>query len=154
MRMFFILVFASLFLVCKSDKNMNVFNNNQFDDSIKAKVELKIFSGRENPTWELSSEQTADFLLLVKDLPETDAKQRPGGLGYQGFQVVLTAPRTKQKREISVFKGIVDDKSEKVEVHLSDKDKKLEKLLLQSGTSRLPSELSDIVRSEIDSNDK
>ncbi len=154
MRMFCILLFASLFLVCSSDKNMNMLNTNQIDDSTTAEVELKIFSGRENPTWELSTKQTVDFLLLVKDLPETDAKSRPDGLGYQGFQVILTAPGTKQRREISVFKGIVDDKSEKVEIHLSDKDKKLEKLLLQSGASHLSPELSDIVRNEINSNDK
>jgi hypothetical protein len=52
------------------------------------RVEIDIFSGRRNPQWSLSTEQSAAFLHLLRDLPKKPADgRRHDGLGYRGFRL-------------------------------------------------------------------
>lgn len=152
MRMFIVLLFASVFLQCNKDtKVMNTYN---LADASKLKVELKIFSGRENPVWYLSGREIAAFLHLADSLPQTESKQKPDALGYNGFEVIFYGADNKQIRKITVYKGIVFDLSEKNEKYFSDKDKKLEKLLLQTASLHISPDLAEIVRNEIESDNK
>jgi len=49
-----------------------------------------VYSGRPNPTWTLSEEESAELAAWLKDLPETDRPAPEGGLGYRGF--VISSP--------------------------------------------------------------
>ncbi|HEX2906300.1 MAG TPA: hypothetical protein VHO69_05525 [Phototrophicaceae bacterium] len=57
----------------------------QSDD--KAVVLLPIFSGRPDPTWTLSANQTQALQQILKTLPEGEAAAMPDNLGYRGFEV-------------------------------------------------------------------
>lgn len=48
-------------------------------------VELDVFSGRPNPTWSLSAEQSMELLAAFQDLPPADKPSLENGLGYRGF---------------------------------------------------------------------
>ncbi|SOD90580.1 hypothetical protein SAMN06269250_3469 [Spirosoma fluviale] len=49
------------------------------------KVELDVFSGRPNPTWTLSEEESTELVALLKSLPIAEESSEEGGLGYRGF---------------------------------------------------------------------
>lgn len=52
------------------------------------RVDLYIYSGRPNPTWNLTQEQRQTFLKLIKTLQSCDeAKYLAPALGYQGIAV-------------------------------------------------------------------
>ena len=63
------------------------------------KVELDVFSGRPNPTWRLSSEESDELARRLKDLRPLDQAPAEPGLGYRGF--VLSTP----DRKIHVYQG-------------------------------------------------
>jgi hypothetical protein len=50
------------------------------------KVELDIFSGRENPSWLLKKEQSETLIALMSGSTDSGAlPQEPPPLGYRGF---------------------------------------------------------------------
>jgi hypothetical protein len=115
----------------------------------QVKVELNVFSGRENPTWLLSTQQADAFVSALDELPISDPKSFPDGLGYRGFRVTLTDTALEEAITVTVYKGTVrrDDKSGAK--YLTDKDSRVEKLLLESGISRLDPNLYEVVQKEI-----
>jgi len=58
---------------------------------MQARVVADVFSGRENPSWQLDSEQTAEFNRRLAGLAAADTVPGPPalGLGYRGFVVEL-----------------------------------------------------------------
>lgn len=54
-------------------------------------IELDIFSGRPNPSWELTPAESASFLQQLRALPRAGAGQPEEGLGYRGLIVTGTA---------------------------------------------------------------
>jgi hypothetical protein len=53
-----------------------------------ALVELDLFSGRPNPTWELDDRSAQQLEPLIEGLPPTHVPaSEPPGLGYRGFRV-------------------------------------------------------------------
>ncbi|HTU20809.1 MAG TPA: hypothetical protein VMG10_22340 [Gemmataceae bacterium] len=71
------------------------------------RVEIDIFSGRRNPQWSLSTEQSTAFLNLLRDLPKKPADDRRyDGLGYRGFR--LSPERENENAgEIVVYHDLV-----------------------------------------------
>ncbi|MBF6213693.1 hypothetical protein IU433_28400 [Nocardia puris] len=63
-------------------------------------VELDLFSGRPNPAWTLTAPQARELARLLDDLPPTDRRADPPGLGYRGFAVTGTL-------DCTVYAGIV-----------------------------------------------
>ena len=53
----------------------------------EGEVELMIFSGRENPSWQLPEEQTEKVFAMLAALLKTTRTAPEGGLGYRGFRV-------------------------------------------------------------------
>ena len=49
------------------------------------RVELDVFSGRSNPSWDLSDEEARAIVELLVDLPTTTAPVNEGRLGFRGF---------------------------------------------------------------------
>ena len=55
-----------------------------------ARVELDVFSGRPNPTWELDDRWALLLQQLIEGLPTTGRPPpEPPALGYRGFRVGL-----------------------------------------------------------------
>jgi hypothetical protein len=70
-------------------------------------VELDIFSGRPNPTWEFSKEQTDEFASRLTDLPPCDRALAIGGLGYRGFEVRDPGERSDLPARIRIQDGFI-----------------------------------------------
>jgi hypothetical protein len=109
-------------------------------------VELDIFSGRPNPVWSLSERQVGEMDAIIETLPATTASvpTRPG-LGYRGF-VVTRLPQRAWR--LDLFKGFVAIASEGRTEIRSDRERKLERFLLDSAGS----ELSEAIRRRVEMN--
>ena len=70
-------------------------------------VELDIFSGRPNPTWDLSKDQADEFASRLTDLPPCDRVPTVGGLGYRGFEVRNPGERADLPARIRVLHGFI-----------------------------------------------
>jgi redox-sensitive bicupin YhaK (pirin superfamily) len=114
----------------------------------KARVTLQVYSGRENPSWNLSERQISDLLALVGDLPKSEAFTLPDNLGYRGFQVELTENAAEKTQEIVAYKGRVFYKSAEADKYFTDQKRRLEMFLLNSAES-LNEELKRFVKDEI-----
>jgi hypothetical protein len=106
------------------------------------RVEADLYSGRENPAWELEESDATRFLLLRAALPPEDAPLTsvPGGLGYRGLRVVVSSGDEVQRFVIgggvvTEFAGETDQR------HFRDLDRALEKWLLRTGKAQLGAEL-------------
>lgn len=109
-------------------------------------VELDIFSGRPNPVWSLSEKQVNEMDAIIETLPATTASvpTRPG-LGYRGF-VVTGLPEP--ARRLDVFEGFVAIAGGGRTEFRSDRERKLERFLLDSAGA----ELSDAIRRRVELN--
>jgi hypothetical protein len=116
-------------------------------------VTLDIYSGRPNPTWELSSDQLAEYRELLASARVYTPLQSPAsamGLGYRGFTVQSVAdisiPHT------SLFFGGVMDIGDVRTRNFSDTDNRVERFLLSTGTGKIPERLHAYVRDQIERN--
>lgn len=120
------------------------------DSKKRADVTLDIFSGRENPSWELPGEQLDALASVLEALPETEPAAFFDGLGYRGFRVVITDEATGKTEGIKAWKGLVLHSAGGADQFLKDKDRRVERLLLESGGGHLKTDLRDAVRLEIE----
>ena len=113
-----------------------------------AKVTLRVYSGRENPSWNLSEKQIRELLALAGDLPRSEAFTLPDNLGYHGFRVELTEDAAEKTQEMVAYKGRVLYRSAEADKYFTDRERRLEMFLLNSADS-LNEELKRFVRDEI-----
>jgi hypothetical protein len=121
--------------------------NNKADG--QAKVTLDIYSGRQNPTWSLTKEQAENLLVIVKGLPASDPCDFFDGLGYRGFKVNLTSPVAGKTSAIMVYRGRVRYDDGRQVKYLTDKDRRIEQLLLKYGSPHLTPGLYKTVEREV-----
>jgi hypothetical protein len=105
-------------------------------------VELDIFSGRANPTWMLTDDETGSFLDQLAALTSTSARELSGNLGYRGFMVQCTAGA--DLRLIRIQKGIVQISTGTQNTYALDKDRALERWLLNTAKPHLQSDILHI----------
>ena len=78
---------------------------------MKISIELDVFSGRPNPSWELTASESGELLKQLSPLPEADKTQAPfyDGLGYRGFIISVPGADTANSSPaiIRIFKGTV-----------------------------------------------
>jgi hypothetical protein len=113
----------------------------------RCEVELDIFSGRPNPTWTLSAEQAETLMRRLASLPPASPRELSGNLGYRGFMVQCSEGAG--SRLIRVQKGIVELAQGAKTDYAEDKDRELERWLLNSGKSHLPGELLQIAERDL-----
>ena len=102
-------------------------------------VELDIFSGRPNPVWGLTAAQIDEMGEIVRTLPlATEELPSQPGLGYRGFVVTDDARRSWR---ISAFKGFVQITDQGRADVRSDRNRRLERWLLDSAGSQLGPEI-------------
>jgi hypothetical protein len=101
-----------------------------------ALVELDIFSGRPNPTWEVADGDAQALRAIQRDLDEsTEPAPEPPGLGYRGFRYTLDG------LEWRAFAGVVSSAAHR----LTDPGHRVERFLL--GT--MPPEHDDDIRARV-----
>jgi hypothetical protein len=103
-------------------------------------IELDVFSGRPNPSWQLDDEARKKLVSLLGALAraQTPAPEVPG-LGYRGFTFGLGGPAR-------AYGGFVDMPLRV----LADPDRTVEHFLLEQLPAEF-SEVKDVVRAELSS---
>ena len=113
----------------------------------RVEVELDIFSGRPNPAWVLTSAEADSFVKQLAALPRTSASELSGALGYRGFIVHVTQGDNTQL--IRIQTGAVHFSKGATNVHAYDKDRELERWLLNTGKPHLKNEFFQLAEREL-----
>lgn len=119
----FLIIF--IFSACSSTKTKQ---------QMKISIQLDVFSGRPNPSWELSPSESGELFNQLSLLPEADAAKAPyyDRLGYRGFIVSVYEKDTTSSPSIyRIFQGYVFN-SDKL---YSDKDS-LEKSFIEQARKK------------------
>jgi hypothetical protein len=113
-------------------------------------LELDLFSGRPNPSWELGPEAAAELHARLEALPpDKSALRVREGLGYRGI-FILPSSELGDVQEIIVSEGLVLVRSPKGERRLSDVSRAFERWLLETGRGKLEPAIYARVSREID----
>jgi len=117
----------------------------------RMQVELDIFSGRPNPQWTLTPQQSDEWDRLLQELPEGRADgEPPPGLGYRGFIVNPLDDRSQGCDESHVFRESVTVKQECASTQLVDRNRTLERFLLGTSQDHIEQNLYEQLQTEID----
>jgi hypothetical protein len=93
---------------------------------------LDIFSGRPNPTWELSAIETLTITTMLDSLVAGDKQvDPPQNLGYRRFIVNLP------DRSVEVYGGFVREKSSRGLLYFTDTDQQVERWLYATAKPHL-----------------
>lgn len=114
-----------------------------------------IYSGRQNPTWELSEEQTKILVGLLKEEKELTFEMSAlssGILGYTGF-VIESINEPKIPIKTFCFDGIIDFIDQK-QANFIDKDSRLESFLFETSINSLTEVEQIFIQSELSKNAK
>lgn len=71
------------------------------------RVELNIFSGRPNPSWELSPQDASTLEERLTELTRTSQSPGEGGLGYRGFILSNPTQIAGLSSQIHIFKRVI-----------------------------------------------
>lgn len=73
----------------------------------KISVELDIFSGRQNPSWELLEKEATEMAGRMKNLPSAPLPPDIPGLGYRGFIISNPGKIAGLPVQIRVYSGVL-----------------------------------------------
>jgi hypothetical protein len=114
--------------------------------SARVEVELDIFSGAPNPAWVLTNLEADSFVKRLAALTRISAKEPQNVLGYRGFIVLVTQGANKQL--IRIQTGAVYFSNGTTIFYAYDKDRELERWLLNTGKPHLKNEIFRVAESE------
>jgi hypothetical protein len=100
------------------------------------RVELDLFSGRPNPTWELSQQQGKELWERLARLPRVADATFPDHLGYRGIVAELPGPDGGNE-SIRIYGGAVRHQTQGATLFLNDADRQLERWLAETGAPHL-----------------
>jgi predicted small lipoprotein YifL len=107
-------------------------------------VTLGVYSGRPDPSWDLTAAQVARVEAAIAALPVTTGTPPEGGLGYHGFTLLLGRPG-KADETLVAYRGIVAPPGVDPRPYRIDAGRTVERLLLHSGRSILtPTEVAAV----------
>jgi hypothetical protein len=108
----------------------------------KMQVEVDMFSGRPNPHWELTVQESQEFTQRFQSLSADRGEGTVNeGLGYRGLIVRESGEEVEGDREIVISNGLVVARGNGKSQLFTDKNRTLEKWLIQTGKGRLEDEL-------------
>lgn len=108
----------------------------------KMQVEVDMFSGIPNPHWELTVQESREFAQRFQSLStHQGAGSVNEGLGYRGLIVRERTEEVEGDREIVISNGLVVARRNGKSKQFTDKNRALEKWLIQTGAGRLDDEL-------------
>lgn len=112
-------------------------------------IEVRIFSGRPNPTWRLSQQESLEFIRMLKKVNKSNVKVLPkDDLGYQGFFVIREQHDPGSFREVWIKGNIVLLKKDIRKIAYLDDNRRLERWLLASAKTRIETDIWKIIKSE------
>ena len=121
--------------------------------SVLVQVELDIFSGRPNPSWSLSAEETQEFWKLFRTLNvSSQAASTREGLGYRGLIVREVEESNEKPHEILICDELVVARHVGKTRALVDKGRALERWLLKTAKGQIDETLYKEVMSELEGN--
>jgi hypothetical protein len=83
-------------------------------------VELDVFSGRENPKWELSGEDVSILRKKMTGLASAKRYLPELGFGYRGFVISVHDPTGDIPSRIRVFRGVISTVAGDIENQYQD----------------------------------
>jgi hypothetical protein len=101
------------------------------------RVQIDMFSGRPNPSWEITAQEADQVRAAFRQLPERSASARSERLGYRGLIVHGDGVRDLGLTRILIGGGVVIAEGFQGVRYLSDADRSLERQLFQTGRTRL-----------------
>jgi len=113
-------------------------------------VELDVFSGRVNPTWQLSSNEGEEFLRLFQALPEAARGAIWNGLGYRGMVVTVERVTVAGFESFKCSRGIVVGRRPGSEKLFMDRNRALERWLFGTSRGRIDEEIRAVVAQELE----
>jgi hypothetical protein len=111
----------------------------------KIRIELDIFSGRQNPSWELTEKEATEMLGRMKNLPSSPLPLIVPGLGYRGFIVSNQDKIEGLPIQIRIYNGTITT-TENEFVNYYEDINKIESWLLEQAQKR---GYGDIISEEI-----
>lgn len=141
---------AFFMLACNLDSTTQTRSRNSTPKNVeRATVTLQIYSGRENPKWNLTGKQANELLALLDNLSESQPIVFHGGLGYTGFRVAWDENGTKTTREIIAYRGQLLYRNDNSTKYFTDPQRSLERFLLKTGDSTLDAQHAKRIEQEI-----
>lgn len=113
----------------------------------RATVELDVYSGRPNPTWDLSGSDSRALKAMLEALPAGPPAMPADALGYRGFLVRF--PGEAASPGIKVRKGVVQRGTGASAKFFGDRGGRIETWLLNTGKPILSSETYEYVQKEL-----
>ena len=110
-------------------------------------IELDIFSGMPNPTWILTDAEVDSFVKRLAALEPSSSTELSGNLGYRGF--IVQCMQGNNLQLIRVQRGTVQISDNATAVYASDKNRDLERWLLNTGKPHIDDELFQIAEREV-----
>ena len=95
-------------------------------------VGLGLYSGRPDPTWDLSAAQIAQVMDAIAALPTASGTPPEGGLGYRGFSLVLHWSAQPDETLVA-YRGAVAAPGVGARSVFVDEGRTIERLLLDTG---------------------
>jgi hypothetical protein len=115
--------------------------------NVAAQIELDVFSGMPNPTWQLSGTETIDLRNKLLDLPAIPEQTFEEPLGYRGIKVRFTDATGEVT--LRVWRGVAQKRTVAGLTFYADQNRVLEDWLLQSGKPYISSDLFSTIQTEI-----
>jgi hypothetical protein len=115
-------------------------------------VTLDVFSGRPNPAWTLTKEQTLLFLNKISEIKPTaeNIQSYPEKiLGYRGFIVDQITNKNLTSKKFEIYNGVVKVLSNSSAYFLNDNNFQLEKWLLQTAYNHIDNSTFNFVKWDI-----
>lgn len=78
----------------------------QCPNGIIVRVELLVFSGRENPQWDLTEAEVVELIRRVGELSPGRPPPEPPGLGYSGFLITTSGREAGLPETMTVYRGV------------------------------------------------
>jgi hypothetical protein len=112
---------------------------------MSAVVTLEVFSGRPDPHWSLTAREEVELDRRVSNASIIRAPARHDEpLGYRGFRIHINAARGRDT-DIWIYNGCIVARGQT----RKDRGRYIERWLLKTGKTELPSELAAYVDGEI-----
>ena len=139
-----LIVVANMILIGLSESN--VFCG--AEDTLR--VELDVFSGRENPTWILSAQDERVFIEKFRSLPKIKGEVSVwNGLGYRGLIVRGGSIENMSVGDIKIYNGTVSAIIENNASNYSDPGRVLELWLIKTAKGHIEDELYESILKKI-----
>jgi hypothetical protein len=100
--LFFVILIISIY------NSGTIMEQNQKKQMQKINVELDIFSGRPNPSWELTSAEISELTEYMAGLTPASKSAIANDLGYRGFIITNPGKLGGLPVKTHVFNGVLD----------------------------------------------